>query len=200
MNADLFSEIAQKCPRKKVISCCKKLSKKCSYKSGASMEILCELAYWLYIYGFSDDVMAVAAGTHEIPFVRDYRVWTWIFSIWGLEIRILRERGCHEQADRLISEMDEYYLLPVKEGETREDREAAEQTRRSRELFSYPICADQAAIEAEESKAWANKIRLTALYRMIGDGATGLYPLMNRDMDLIESKIQEYMEALAAVD
>lgn len=200
MNADLFSEIEQKCPRKKVISCCKKLSKKCSYKSGASMEILCELAYWLYIYGFNDDVFAVAAGTHEIPFVQDYRVWTWIFSIWGLEIRILKERGSHEQAEELISKIDEYYLLPVQEGGTREEKEASEQKRRSNELFSYPVCAQQKAIEAEESKAWANKMRLTALYRMIGDGATGLYPLMNRDMDLIESKIQEYIKVLVTVD
>lgn len=200
MNTDLFSEIAEKCPRKKVISCCNKLSKKCSYKSGASMELLCELAYWLYIYDCRDEVFAVAAETHEIPFVRNYQVWSWIFYIWGLEIRILKERGHQEQADELSAKIDEYYLLPVNEGETREEKEAAEQTRRSRELFSYPMCANQAAIEAEESKVWANKMRLTALYRMIGDGATGLYPLMNRDMELIEGKIQEYIEVLKNVD
>ncbi len=75
-------------PKKKVISCYKKLNKKCSYKSGADMEILCELAYWLYIYDQKDEVFAVAAETHNIPFVRNFNVWTWIFAIWGLEIRI----------------------------------------------------------------------------------------------------------------
>ena len=183
-----------------MISCCNKLSKKCSYKSGASMELLCELAYWLYIYDCRNEVFAVAAETHEIPFVQNYQVWTWIFNIWGLEIRILKERGQQEQADELIAKIDEYYLLPANKGETREEKEAAEQARRGRELFSYPVCANQAAIEAEESKAWANKMRLTALYRMIGDGATGLYPLMNRDMELIEGKIQEYIEVLKNVD
>ena len=187
VNADLFSEIAEKCPRKKVIACCNKLSKKCSCKSSASMEVLCELAYWLYIYDCRDEVFAVAAETHEIPFVQNFQVWTWIFNIWGLEIRIFKEHGQQEQADELIAKIDEYYLLPANEGE---DKEAAEQMRRSRELFSYPVCAGQAAIEAEKSKVWADKIRLTALYRMIGDGATGLYHLMNREMELIENKIK----------
>lgn len=92
-------------PKKKVVSCCKKLNKKCSYKSGDDMEILCELAYWLYIYDQKDEVFAVAAETHNIPFVRNFNVWTWIFAIWGLEIRIWKERDCHQQAETLIAAM-----------------------------------------------------------------------------------------------
>lgn len=198
MDNGLLLEIEQKCPKKKVISCCNKLRKKCSYKSGASMEVLCELAYWLHVYGFADEVFEIAAQTHKIPFVQDFRVWTWIFHIWGLEIRILKERGCSEKAEDIISKMDTYLFLP-KEGKTIEESNAMEQTRRSNEIFSYPHCTNQESIQAETSKAWINYLRLNALYQMIGDGATGFYPLMNKDMDLIENTIQEYIKILSAV-
>lgn len=199
MDSSIFSEIAEKCPKKKVISCCKKLNKKCSYKSGADMEILCELAYWLYIYDHKDEVFAVAAETHNIPFVRNFNVWTWIFAIWGLEIRIWRERDCHQQAETLIAEIDACYHVSNSESETEEWIDKWEQKRRSGEMFTYPYCANRQRIEEETSKAWANRLRLTALYRMIGDGATGLFPLMNRDADLIEETVQEYIKILSTV-
>lgn len=59
-NYELFESIEARHTEKKIISLCKKLIKKCSFNSGADARNLCELAYWLYVYGYEDDVLLVS--------------------------------------------------------------------------------------------------------------------------------------------
>lgn len=85
MPEKMFQEIAEQCPKKKIISLCKKLEKKLSFKSGKDVENLCHLTYWLYIYGFQEQCMQCISLTEEVPFNKDYAVWTFIHSMWGLK-------------------------------------------------------------------------------------------------------------------
>ncbi len=198
MNNELLEEIMQECPRKKVISLCKKLIKKCSYKSGTCTGQLCELAYWLYIYGFSQYIHRLAEETHNIPFVMNYNVWTAIFSLWGLEIRLLKENRKNDEADKLIYQINEYYLLPRKD-ETYEYLVQWENKRRNNELFSFPKCTYNNEIAEAPTKGTANSWKMSALMRMIGDGSTGFYPKMNEEAEKIEECIQKYISDLKEI-
>lgn len=199
MNNELLEEIMQVCPRKKVISLCNKLLKKCSFKSGTSTSQLRELAYWLYIYGFEVYIPKLAAPTHNIPFVLNYNVWEPIFDLWGLEIRLLKAAGRTEEAEAIIHQIDEYYLVPPMEGQTREYMLKCEAQRRNNDIFSYPECTNRDRIADASTKATANGWKLSALFRMIGDGATGLYPRMNAEAEAIEKTIQSYIADLREV-
>lgn len=56
------------------------------------MELLCSLAYWLYIYGDKESALAVCEITHGVKFSFEFVCWnSGIQNIYGLEIRIARE-------------------------------------------------------------------------------------------------------------
>ena len=200
MDNDLLEEIMEKCPKKKVISLCKKLIKKCSFKSGACMTHLCCLAYWLYIYDFREYVLLLCEPTHKLVFERDYNVWTFIFCMWGLEIRILKEEGKTKEAREIIDKIDECYLTPL-EGSTREKEAEFEKKRRYGGIYSYPECTYKKDIEESglNSKSFVIECKMSALLRMIGDGSTGLFPKMNEEAENIEKVVQEYLSDLSKV-
>lgn len=103
---ELFESIMNSCPRKKVVSLCKKLIKKCSFNSGEDARNLCSLGYRLFIYGHIDEALAVSRYTHNVPFPGRgvFNVWTFILCLWGLEVFILKAQGKYEEADvRIIS-------------------------------------------------------------------------------------------------
>ena len=62
---ELFESIMNSCPRKKVVSLCKKLIKKCSFNSGEDARNLCSLGYRLFIYGHIDEALAVSRRSEE---------------------------------------------------------------------------------------------------------------------------------------
>src|SRR5699024_1144330 len=92
---ELFESIMNSCPRKKVVSLCKKLIKKCSFNSGEDARNLCSLGYRLFIYGHIDEALAVSRYTHNVPFPGRgvFNVWTFILCLWGLEVFILKAQG-----------------------------------------------------------------------------------------------------------
>ena len=200
MDNELLEEIMEKCPKKKVISLCKKLIKKCSFKSGACMTQLCYLAYWLYIYDFREYVLLLCEPTHKLFFERNYDVWTFIFYMWGLEIRILKEEGKTKEAQEIIDKIDECYLIPL-EDSTQEEQAEFEKIRRNNDIFSYPECTNKKDIDEADSysKSFVIECKLFALLRMIGDGSTGLFPKMNEEAENIEKVVQEYLSDLSKV-
>lgn len=163
--------------------------------SVASMRVLFQLAYWLYINGFEDEVFAVSRHTPEIPFVRDFRVWSWIFHIWSLEIQMWKQRGQVEPPQALIRRINRYHLLPLPQ-QTPEQAERLEGRRGSSDLFACPACTYQKETAAASTKSQADAWRLTALFCMTGDGATGLYPPMNEAAEEIEAAVQAYIALL----
>lgn len=199
MAAELFEIIMEQCPRKKVISLCKKLIKKCSFKSGADCENLCHLAYWLYIYEQPTLSMKCVELTHDVPFDKNFNTWTFIHAMWGLEMRLLREQGKENEAQAIADTMNKHHLTPGKV-DTPERMPQKEEKRRSR--FTY-----EDAVKQEKIKAFlesgelndANGWRFVALLRMIGSAETGFYPLLNESKARLEEKITEYISELQKI-
>jgi hypothetical protein len=198
----LFEEIAGTCKHKQVESLCRKLAKKMSFKSGDDTENLCHLTYWLYILGETDFAKKCIALTHDLPFDKNYNVWTFIHAMWGLKIRILREEGQNAEANGIADVIDQHHLTPSEAfNEIPEMMQINERKRRNR--FALGIesgksmeVSNQKRVEdalAENDNKSANRWRFLALLRLIGDTETGLFPLLNEDKDKIEAVIKNYV-------
>lgn len=194
----LEERIGQACPHPKVLRLSKKLATKCSFKSGADMENLCHLSYWLSIYGQPELALACIAPTHALAFDGNYNVWSFIHLMWGLECRILRESGQEMAAEERSKQIDDMLLTPNKLMSTRKEMESFEKKRRAR--FTYPDIGDvervNERLQAGKPKE-ANEWRFVGLLRLIGYTETGLFPRLNEQRAEIEACIQDYMQALA---
>lgn len=191
-NYELFESIEARHTEKKIISLCKKLIKKCSFNSGADARNLCELAYWLYVYGYEDDVLLVCEITHDIEFPGKggFNVWDFILFMWGLEAHILKECAQIEKANERIKKMDEICMLSAKSAEQ-------EALRRSR--FTIFECAYKEKIANAASISSANEWRFLALFRLIGYGATGLFPCLQKEKGAVDELVKEYIERLKQI-
>lgn len=186
---ELFEELIKNHKEKKVVSYAKKLIKKCSFNSGESASNLCALTYWLYVYGYEDDVMKLCEMTHSIEFPGKggFNVWDYLFFMWGLEIYLLKKKGLYEKANEIISIMDKYLYSSSLSRE-------AEIERRNRFTFDYVAYINK--IDNAYSNVLANEFRMSALYRLIGYTYTGLFPNLVKDKDKIEDTIKEYISIL----
>ena len=72
---DLFEQIMARHKEKEIVSLCKKCVKKLSFKSGTDVSNLCDLCFWLFIFGDHDTVFKVAGLTHDLPFDHNFSVW-----------------------------------------------------------------------------------------------------------------------------
>ena len=127
----MFESIMNSCPRKKVVSLCKKLIKKCSFNSGEDARNLCSLGYRLFIYGHIDEALAVSRYTHNVPFPGRgvFNVWTFILCLWGLEVFILKAQGKYAQYSQQYRHRKAPLFLQTQEAksfaETAEDPDSA---------------------------------------------------------------------------
>jgi hypothetical protein len=186
---NLFEEIMEKCNHKKVVSLCKELAKKLSFRSGGDTENLCHLIYWLYILDEKGLAKKCMVLTHNVPFDGDYRVWDFINNIWGLEIRILRDENKNNEADSIVKLMERHDLS--------NDTEAG--LRKLRNRFTFEKVARKKQIEdalADGDNKEANIWRFLALFGLIGNTETGFYPNLNNDKEKIEETIKNYVEEI----
>ena len=199
-DSSVLEMIQNSSDKKKIISLCKALIKKNSYKSSKDCENLCHLTYWLYIHGQSEWALMCIKPTHQIPYFSDAAVWTFIHAMWGLEIRLLRGVGKEDEALELAGKIDEHYLMPTALIDTTEKRVAHENKRRARFTYESVICEDKIIPHLEGgSLSSANAWRLTSLFSMIGKTETGLFANLNERRLDIEVKIQEYISELQKV-
>ena len=199
MENQIFEQIKSKCQKKKVVSICNKLLKKCSFKSGTDCENLCHLAYWLYVYGQKELAMDCIALTHDVTFDLNYNVWTFIHAMWGLEMRLLREEDKGDEAQKIAETMNAHLLTPNKI-DNPDKMSAREEKRRSR--FAYEDAIRKEKVEAslqENNLTRANELRFVALLGMIGNTETGFYPQLNEHKQQIEEKIVEYVSELSKI-
>ena len=194
----LFEEIMESHKEKKIISLCKKLIKKCSFTSGADATNLCELAYWLYVVGDSENALKVCEFTNiDIPAKINYNVWDFILFIWGLEAHIYNEKGKTADKEFRVEQMKKVWSTPKNSNDTEEKAWAFMQKILSRQTFEL-VCDIK---EIEENEAAGNKksadsYRFIALYSMISDGITGFCPDLVKNNDKLNTKIREYIECL----
>ena len=193
MTVELFETIMKECPQKKVVSLCKKLIKKCSFKSGADCENLCHLMYWLYIYDRSDLALNCVALTHNIPFEKNFNTWTFIHFMWGLEIRILRGQKNEPEAQKIIETMN-VHDFTLGKVDTPEQFPKKVEKRRGRQTYEDTI--RQEKIERSDNTKSANAWRFIGLLGMITYTETGFYPILNERKNDMEAKINEYINAL----
>lgn len=191
-NQELFESIYATHTEKKIVSLCKKLIKKCTFNSGADAQNLCELAYWLYIYGYTDDVLLICEITHDIEFPGKggFNVWDFILFIWGLEAHILKERAQIEKANDRIKRMDELCVLSAK---------SAEQEAMRRNRFTISECAYEEKIANATSASSADRWRFLSLFRLIGYGTTGLFPCLQKEKVAVDKLAKEYIERLKQI-
>jgi hypothetical protein len=202
---NLFEEILLNCKHKRVESLCRKLSKKLSFKSGSDVENLCHLTYWLYILGYKEYAKKCIELTRDIPFDRNYNVWTFLHFMWGLEIRLLREDGKNKEAEEIANTMNQHSLTPSKQfNETPEKMEKNEAKRRDRFVLGtesgQPMGISnqehvERALNNGDNKS-ANRWRFTSLLALIGCTETGLYPHLNEDKEKIEEVIKNYISEI----
>lgn len=194
MNGFDFNEITQNCIQKIIQQYSKKLEKNCSFKSSKDIANLRDLTFLLYIYGYNDYVNKCIEITHnnqkEIK-PNDNLVLDIVEKIWGLEIKLLKEKGKNKKADEIISAIDQ------------NDTTSFKAKRRKR----FVIENRDGTIDitnANDIKYWldenkisnANKSRLLALSDLIGLTETGLYPNLNKEKDKIKILVNEYKDEI----
>lgn len=93
---------------KKVQSLCRKILKKCSFKSNSDLSNITELASWLYIYGYPVEAIAVCDLLKDMEFTGNYSLWDKADYAMCLKARILREQGQPAEREELIYKVNEH--------------------------------------------------------------------------------------------
>lgn len=179
--------------KKKVQSLCKKVLKKCSFNSGADIQNLCHLAYWLFVYGYVDEALSVCEITHDVEFPGKgiWAVWDFIMCMWGLEVHIYKNQNDIEKANAIVQKMDNLWMFPPTLPPQNQEHET---TRRNR--FTVSFCFREKEISNASSETRANGWRFVALFMLIGYGSTGLFPHLVEEKDTVDKLVEEYIEKL----
>lgn len=188
---NLFDYIKDKYGQKKIQSLCKKLIKKCSFNSGTDARNLTDLAYWLFVYGYYDDVHLIYEYTKQAKFPGKgiFSVWSPLHEIWGLEIYLSPDEP--ERNAEIIAEVERHIRsAPVY-------NELAEKVRRERIDFDF-VSAEK-YFKSEDKSALSMDYRIIGLEGLIGITSIVIYPKLLADRQRINAKIEEYLSILRTV-
>lgn len=193
-----FEELSLKYKEKNIVKLCKKLSKSFALTRSKDMTNLYELAFWLYIYDYKDEILNIYNLVNiDIPEKIDFNIWTWILSIWGLQAYIYESKGETNKKDEIVANMKKVYSVPRTKEDTEEStwkfytRIAGRQTLES---VSYADEIER-AIQTENKKG-EEAYRFSGLCKMISYGVTGFYPHLVENRDKLEDRIKEYIQYL----
>lgn len=96
---ELIEHIMETIDKKCIQSDCKRILKRCSFKSSKDLCNVTELALWLYIYGFCDEAIRVCDLIKDVPFTGNYTLWDNVDVALCIKARILREQGKEESKE-----------------------------------------------------------------------------------------------------
>lgn len=105
---ELIEYIMETVDKKCVQSNCKRILKKCSFQSSKDLSNVTELALWLYIYGFYDEVIKVCDLIKDVPFTGNYTLWDNVDAALCIKARLLRERGKVKESQEIIQLVNEH--------------------------------------------------------------------------------------------
>lgn len=105
---------------------------------------------------------------------------------------ILKAQGKYEEADVRIKSIDHIHAQPLADESAEESRKDADELYLT---FTYPDILRRKYIE--EDSHYANEYRFTALFKMIGYGATGLYPNLSAHWEELQQDINNYVSILS---
>ncbi len=177
---DIIQNIMNTVDKKGVQSDCKKILKKCSFKSANDVGFITELAVWLYVYGYYDEAIKVCDIARDIEFDGNYTLWQNFDSLYCIKARILRERGNKKEADEIIDFVNKYRKPELY-------KNVADHTL---PLYDKNI---QSNLE-RNSKAGAKSWRLVKLEILIAYKEAGGFPIPEKEL---EKMIEELIEILA---
>lgn len=193
-----FDELSLKYKEKNIVKLCKKLSKSFALTRSKDMTNLYELAFWLYIYDYKDEILNIYNLVNiDIPEKIDFNIWTWILSIWGLQAYIYETEGEINKKDEIVANMKRVYSVPRTKEDTQENtwkfylKIAGRQTLES---VSYEAEIERAI--QNENKKGEEAYRFSGLCKMISYGVTGFYPHLVENRDKLEERIKEYIQYL----
>ena len=193
-----FEELSLKYKEKNIVKLCKKLSKSFALTRSKDMTNLYELAFWLYIYDYKDEILNIYNLVNiDIPEKIDFNIWTWILSIWGLQAYIYETEGEINKKDEIVANMKRVYSVPRTKEDTQENtwkfylKIAGRQTLES---VSYEDEIERAI--QNENKKGEEAYRFSGLCKMISYGVTGFYPHLVENKDKLEERIKEYIQYL----
>lgn len=193
-----FDELSLKYKEKNIVKLSKKLAKSFALTRSKDMTNLHDLAFWLYIYDYKDEILNIYNLVNiDIPEKIDFNIWTWILSIWGLQAYIYESEGEISKKDEIVANMKKVYSVPRTKEDTEEStwkfytRVAGRQTLES---VSYADKIDSAIQSGNKSSETA--YRFSGLSNMISYGVTGFYPNLVENRDKLEEKIKEYIQYL----
>ena len=193
-----FEELSLKYKEKNIVKLSKKLAKSFALTRSKDMTNLYDLAFWLYIYDYKDEILNIYNLVNiDIPEKIDFNIWTWILSIWGLQAYIYESKGETNKKDEIVANMKKVYSVPRTKEDTEEStwkfytRIAGRQTLES---VSYADEIER-AIQTENKKG-EEAYRFSGLCKMISYGVTGFYPHLVENRDKLEDRIKEYIQYL----
>lgn len=93
---------------KKIQSLCKKILKKCSFKSKNDLVNVSDLATWLYIYEYYDEAIAVCDLLLDLEFTGNYTIWWHADYTACLKARILREKNITDGRKELLERVKKH--------------------------------------------------------------------------------------------
>mgnify|MGYP000988488252 FL=1 len=193
-----FDELSLKYKEKNIVKLSKKLAKSFALTRSKDMTNLYDLAFWLYIYDYKDEILNIYNLVNiDIPEKIDFNIWTWILSIWGLQAYIYESKGETNKKDEIVANMKKVYSVPRTKEDTEEStwkfytRIAGRQTLES---VSYADEIERAI--QNENKKGEEAYRFSGLCKMISYGVTGFYPQLVENRYKLEEKIKEYIEYL----
>ncbi|WHE88557.1 DUF6707 family protein [Lachnoanaerobaculum gingivalis] len=193
-----FDELSLKYKEKNIVKLSKKLAKSFALTRSKDMTNLHDLAFWLYIYDYKDEILNIYNLVNiDIPEKIDFNIWTWILSIWGLQAYIYESEGEISKKDEIVANMKKVYSVPRTKEDTEEStwkfytRIAGRQTLES---VSYVDKIESAIQSGNKSSETA--YRFSGLSNMISYGVTGFYPHLVENRDKLEEKIKEYIQYL----
>lgn len=177
---DLIEHIMETVDKKRVQSNCKRILKKCSFKSSKDLSNVTELALWLYIYGFYDEAIRVCDLIKDVPFTGNYTLWDNVDVALCIKARILREQGKQEESKEIIRLVNEHrhpelYINGVK-------------------WFTETLDINIESNLKENFKAGAREWRLIKLKVAIKYKEAGKFPLPD---EYFENVIKELMDILS---
>ena len=193
-----FDELSLKYKEKNIVKLSKKLAKSFALTRSKDMTNLYDLAFWLYIYDYKDEILNIYNLVNiDIPEKIDFNIWTWILSIWGLQAYIYESEGEISKKDEIVANMKKVYSVPRTKEDTEEStwkfytRIAGRQTLES---VSYADEIERAI--QNKNKKGEEAYRFSGLCKMISYGVTGFYPQLVENRYKLEEKIKEYIEYL----
>lgn len=105
---EIIQNIIETVDKKGVQSNCKRILKKCSFKSNNDLGNISELATWLYVYGYNKEAIEVCDIVKDVVFTGNYTLWSNIDESLCLKARILREQGNIKESLDIIQYVNQY--------------------------------------------------------------------------------------------